>query len=434
MRRDLGVALVVGAVWFTSVAVLSGWDYWHPQWLESYWWMGVWLTGTLALRRSAPQPAFWLAVLVYPVTYGMLIHGAKLQSDFHVVPVLVAAFAVTSAGAVSSWLVGTLTVGATLVMQAGTLGVSYYLRGQSSGWLVNPSHALLLAALSCAATALGALFHRLAAASASLAQRNAELEALQELRAREAVRSERTRIARELHDVVAHHVSAIVVRAQAADRVGGTDPEAYREAVRWIAPAGREALDAMRSVVRVLRDEGRDEGRGDTVQTTAPTTAQGVAVGFWPGAAFSASLLGPDLLAADTTPMTPVPGLADLEAVVDRVRGAGLDVRATLPEVAPRCSPAVGLAVVRVAQEALTNVLVHSRATSAEVRLEVRPGGLVLEVRDPGPARPAEDEHRQGHGVVHMHERAAASAGALTVGPTPDGGWAVRMEVPCADD
>jgi len=385
-----------------SVAVLSGWDYWHPRWIESYWWTGLWLVVALGGRRTAPRPVFWLVVLVYPVTYGGLIDGATLQSDFHVIPVLIAAFAVTSAAALPPVLVGALAIAATLAMQAGMHLVPPDLRGQGSGWVVTPSHGLLLAALASAATALGALFHRLAATSASLAQRNAELEALQELRAREAVRSERTRIARELHDVVAHHVTAIVVRAQAADRVGGTEPEAYREAVRWIAPAGREALDAMRSVVRVLREESADR----PVPGTRPDRRE------------------------DAAPMTPMPGLTDLRAVVDRVRGAGLDVSASLPDAPPPCSPAVGLAVVRVAQEALTNVLVHSRSATADVRLEVRPRGLVLEVRDPGPARPEDGAHRQGHGIVHMRERAASCSGVLTVGPDPDGGWSVRMEVP----
>jgi signal transduction histidine kinase len=425
VRTDVGVALAVGGLWFASVAILSGWDYWHPRSLGSYWWMGLWLALVLALRRTAPGPAFWFVVLGYPVTYGLFVHGAGLQSDFHVVPVLVAAFAVAGAAALPSWLVGALAVGATLLLAGGTSWARSYLHGAGGGWGVNPSHALLLAALALAATALGALFHRLAATSASLAQRNAELEALQELRAREAVRSERTRIARELHDVVAHHVSAIVVRAQAADRVGGTQPEAYRDAVRWIAPAGREALDAMRSVVRVLRDEEL----AATLQAAQP-----VAADVWPGAPVSASSPGAGLAPVPTAPLTPLPGLADLWAVVDRVRGAGLDVRTALPGVVPQCSPAVGLAVVRVAQEALTNVLVHSHATSADVVLATQDGGLVLEVRDPGPARPVDDAHRQGHGVVHMHERAAASAGALTVGPSPDGGWVVRMEVPCAVD
>jgi signal transduction histidine kinase len=409
VRQDLGLALAASGLWVVVVSVASGWDYWHPQWLQSYWWAGAWLAVPLAFRRLAPAPAFWATAVVYPITYVQLLYGDNLQSDFHIVPVLVATFAVTRAATLPPWLVGLVSVGSTVLLEAGGRGIEGLLHRGDLHVLSHPSHALLLASLACAATILGALFHRLATASESLSQRNVELEALQEMRAREAVRSERTRIARELHDVVAHHVSAIVVRAQAADHVGDTEPEAYRNAVRWIVPAGREALDAMRSVVRVLRD--------DDVELDPPLSPM------------AGRLRDVDV----TAPMGPVPGLADLGAAVERVRGAGLTVRAVLPEVLPTCSPAVGLAVVRVAQEALTNVLVHSRAAWAELLLDALPGGLVLQVRDPGPARPETDVARQRHGVLHMHERAAACGGEVTVGSLPDGTWVVRLAVPYSD-
>jgi signal transduction histidine kinase len=409
VRQDVGAAVAVGALWVVAVSVASGWDYWHPRWIASYWWAGAWLVMTLAFRRFAPGVAFWATSVVYPLTYLGLVQGGDLQSDFHVLPVLVAAFAVTRAAAAPVWLVGLVSVGSTIVLEAGLSGVSDLLHhGDVYAVSIHPSHALLLATLACAAAVLGTLFQRLAATGESLAERNLELEALQELRAREAVRSERTRIARELHDVVAHHVSAIVVRAQAADHVGDTDPEAYRDAVRWIAPAGREALDSMRSVVRVLRED--DVGDDDVTPA------------------------GLVRVPSDrTTPMTPQPGLADLTAIVERVCGAGLDVSAELPEVMPDCSPAVGLAVVRVAQEALTNVLVHSVASGADLRLSVLPGGLVLQVRDPGPARQETADARQRHGLLHMHERATACGGTVTAGRSDNGEWVVTMTVPCSD-
>lgn len=409
VRQDVAVAVAVGALWFLTVSVASGWDYWHPLWITSYWWAGVWLVMTLTLRRLAPGVAFWATSVVYPVTYLGLVQGSGLQSDFHVLPLLVATFAVTRAAAVPVWLAGPVSVGSIVVLEAGLGGVSVLLQdGDVLAVSTHPSHALLLATLASAATVLGTLFQRLAATSASLAQRNLELEALQDLRAREAVRFERTRIARELHDVVAHHVSAIVVRAQAADHVGDTDPEAYRDAVRWIAPAGREALDSMRSVVRVLRDDHA----GEVDMTPAGLVR---------------------LLADQTTPMAPQPGLADLAGVVERVRGAGLEVNAELPAVMPDCSSAVGLAVVRVAQEALTNVLVHSGASGADLRLSALPGSLVLQVRDPGPARQETGEVRQRHGLLHMRERAAACGGTVTAGRADNGEWVVMMKVPYAD-
>jgi len=408
VRRDVGLALVVGALWALLVSVASGWAYWHPRWIESYWWAGAWLMVPLALRRLAPGTAFWATAIVYPITYLELVQGSDLQSDFHIVPVLVAAFAVTRVAALPVWLVSIVATGSTVLLEVGLVGIYELLRHADLGAFGrHPSHALQLAALACAATVLGTLFHRLAATSESLAQRNLELEAFQELRAREAVRSERTRIARELHDVVAHHVSAIVVRAQAADHVGDTDPGAYRDAVRWIALAGRDALDSMRSVVRVLRD---DDGE--------------------PGALASADF---SYVSAPTVELSPLPGLADLAAVIERVRGAGLNVRSRLPEVLPSCSSSAGLAVVRVAQEALTNVLVHSGADRADLQLAALPGLLVLRVSDPGPARTGPDRARRHHGLVNMRERAAACGGEVTAGPADDGAWVVRMTVPSSD-
>jgi signal transduction histidine kinase len=143
---------------------------------------------------------------------------------------------------------------------------------------------------------------------------------------------------------------------------------------------------------------------------------------------------------APSAPLAPLPGLEDLGPVVERVRGAGLAVTTTLPATLPRSSPAVGLAVVRVAQEALTNVLSHSLATHASLRigtLGAADDRLVLEIHDPGPARRSPgplDGHDAlasgGNGLLHMQERAASCGGTLAAGPTPEGHWLVRMEVP----
>lgn len=400
VRQDALVALGVVAAWTAAMLAAERWDYWYPRWFGSYLWVGVWLAVPLALRRLAPGVGFWLTVLVFPLSYVQAVHGDALQSDFHALPLMIAAFAATRARVLHPVLVGGVAVAATTGLHLGPIGLDLVLSGERGPG--DPSRTLLLVSLVIAATVLGAVFGRLAAATRSLEERNAQLRALQDVRARAAVRAERTRIARELHDVVAHHVSAIVVRAQAADRVGDDRPEEYRAAVRWIAPAGKEALTAMRSVVRVLRDvDGADAA--DPVRT-APVPA--------------------------VAPLAPLPGLADLSGVVERVRGAGLTVVADLPAVPPPCPPDVGLAVVRVTQEALTNVLMHSAAGRAELTLAATPGAFTLQVRDPGPARHAPGMSDGGHGIVHMRERAAACGGTLAAGPTQDGHWVVRMEVP----
>jgi signal transduction histidine kinase len=375
--RDGLVALGVLAAWTVAVTLLARTDVWHPRWQDAHLWAGVGLAVPLALRRVAPAAGLWLTVVGYPLGYALLTYGSPV----------VAAYAATRAGAVLPVLTGAAGAASTFALVVGADGVRS-LTGPAPT-VGDPSDTVLLLALVLAATALGTVAGRLAATTRSLELRNAELRALQAVRERAAVRAERTRIARELHDVVAHHVSAIVVRAQAADRVGGDRPEEYREAVRWIAPAGKEALTAMRSVVRVLR--APDEG----------------------GA-----------------PLAPLPGLDDLAGVLDRVRGSGLAVDADLPDPLPPCPPEAGLALVRVVQEALTNVLVHSAATRAGVTLAARPGRLTLRVHDAGPARAGTGgPHGGGNGVVHMRERAAACGGTLTAGPGPDG-WTVTMEVP----
>jgi signal transduction histidine kinase len=385
--RDGLVALGVLAAWTVAVTLLARTDVWHPRWQDAHLWAGVGLAVPLALRRVAPAAGLWLTVVGYPLGYALLTYGSPVQADLHVLPLLVAAYAATRAGAVLPVLTGAAGAASTFALVVGADGVRS-LTGPAPT-VGDPSDTVLLLALVLAATALGTVAGRLAATTRSLELRNAELRALQAVRERAAVRAVRTRIARELHDVVAHHVSAIVVRAQAADRVGGDRPEEYREAVRWIAPAGKEALTAMRSVVRVLR--APDEG----------------------GA-----------------PLAPLPGLDDLAGVLDRVRGSGLAVDADLPDPLPPCPPEAGLALVRVVQEALTNVLVHSAATRAGVTLAARPGRLTLRVHDAGPARAGTGgPHGGGNGVVHMRERAAACGGTLTAGPGPDG-WTVTMEVP----
>lgn len=392
------VALGVLLGWTLAVTLLARTGLWSPAWQEAHLWAGVGLAVPLALRRAAPAAGLWLTVLVYPLGYAVLTYGATVQADLHAAPLLVAVYAATRARAVHPVLAGAAGAAATAVLATGTDNVRLLLSGAAgpaNPALGDPSDTLLLVLLVVAATTLGTVAGRLAATTRSLELRNAELHALQAERERAAVRAERTRIARELHDVVAHHVSAIVVRAQAADRVGDRQPAEYRDAVRWIAPAGKEALTAMRSVVRVLR--AADE---------------------------------PDV------PLTPLPGLTELGDVLERVRGSGLAVEAVLPDPLPPCPPEVGLAVVRVAQEALTNVLVHSDASRARVELTGRPGRLALRVEDDGPARAGTGggggAGGGGNGVVHMRERAAACGGTLAAGPAgpPGRGWVVSLEVP----
>jgi len=393
--QDLALALAAGAVWFTVVAVMESGEYWYPRDPSAYRVAGVWIVATLALRRVVPGPLFWTTVVLYPLT-----QPGVLQTPFELLPLLVAAFAATRAGAVpwpAAALAAPLAAVSLTFWGRPHLGLGFVVPGTWPSLGRSPSDVLVALALATTAVAAGVFFRRLALTSESLRARNAELQALQAELAEQAVLAERTRIARELHDVVAHHVSAIVVRAQAADRVAANRPEAPHEAVRWITDEGKRALTSMRSVVHVLR-------RGAAVD-------------------------------GDVAALAPTPGTADdapaqLRAAARRLTDAGRDVALTLPDPWPTTGPGTGLAVVRITQEALTNVLLHSLAPRVEVAVTATGTHVGVRVHDPGPPLPDDPAGRTGFGLASMRERATAAGGRLDAGPDGHGGWVVAAFLP----
>ncbi|MCO7274483.1 sensor histidine kinase [Cellulosimicrobium cellulans] len=392
--QDLWTALAAGLVWFGVITVMENGDYWYPRHPESYRVAGLWIVLTLALRRVVPGPLFWATAMLYPLALPW-----PMQTPFELLPLLVAGFAATRSGAVPwalAGLAGGLSAYATQLWDRPHL--TFPPVPFSPRWIglaQSPSDVLLALALVLGAVAAGYFFRRLALTSERLRERNAELQALQAELAERAVLAERTRIARELHDVVAHHMSAIVVRAQAADRVAANQPEAPAEAVRWISDEGKQALTAMRSVVQVLR-RGTETDGGTAALAPTPDGAR-----------------APD----------------ELRAVARRLRDAGRDVDLTLPRPWPTTSAESGLAVVRIVQEALTNVLLHSLAPEVTVAVTDDGADLRLRVHDPGPPLPS-TAGRQGHGLTSMRERALAAGGALAAGPDGRGGWTVEARIP----
>jgi signal transduction histidine kinase len=250
-----------------------------------------------------------------------------------------------------------------------------------------------LTALAGGAFLLGRASRRQRDLLGTLQERNAELEVLRREDAARAALTERTRIARELHDVVAHHMTAIVVRAQAAVRVGTARQEDPTATLTWIAETGQESLRATRQAIRMLR------------------TTTGEAV-----------------------PLAPEPTLRDLEDVARRLRDAGLAVDLHLPDAAPLPDPAVEAAVVRIVTEALTNVLRHAAASRAVVRVVVRPEVVEVLVEDDGTTAPPAGglPATAGHGLAGMRERALALGGDCSPGRGSLGGWAVTARIPCA--
>jgi signal transduction histidine kinase len=209
-----------------------------------------------------------------------------------------------------------------------------------------------------------------------------------EVATREAVAAERAAIARELHDVVAHHMSVMVVQAGAARAVGARDPAAAAEALRQIEASGRTGLAEMRRLLEVLKAEEDGDGR------------------------------------------VPQPGLARLGELLDAMRTSGLPVEAVVEGTPRALSPGVDLSAYRIVQEALTNSLRHAGGASARVVVRYESDALELEIADDGPGPPEDPEASGGQGLIGMRERVQLFGGELEAGPRPGGGFLVRARLP----
>ncbi|MFE3453163.1 sensor histidine kinase [Nonomuraea sp. NPDC059194] len=226
----------------------------------------------------------------------------------------------------------------------------------------------------------------------SLEERAERAERERDQQARMAAAAERARIARELHDVVAHNVSVIIVQADGAGFAIDTDPNQARQAVHAISKTGRDALAEMRRLVGVLREDPADP-------------------------------------ASETADYTPQPGLAQLE---DLVRGSGLPVDLRVTGTPHALSEGEQLAVYRLVQEALTNTLKHGGpGASATVEMEYGMRELVVRVTDDGRGAAA-PPGVGGHGLLGMRERVSMYGGAVQAAPRPGGGFEVLARLPVA--
>jgi len=224
---------------------------------------------------------------------------------------------------------------------------------------------------------------------AALEERTAELEAQREITAAQAVALDRIRIARELHDVVAHHVSLMGVQAGVARSLLARDPEKSREVLAGIEASARTSLNELRHLLETLRTPGTEAGTD-----TAPTTH----------------------------------GLTTIAALADEASAAGLPTTfAVIGEPANDPPPLVQVNLYRIAQEALTNARRHAGpGATADVRLRFDADAIELEVANTGRAVAA----APGLGQLGMRERAAVSGGTIEIGPRSRGGWLVRVRVP----
>ncbi|TYB94984.1 two-component sensor histidine kinase [Micromonospora sp. WP24] len=243
----------------------------------------------------------------------------------------------------------------------------------------------------------------------SLEERATTLEREREAEARAAVAGERTRIARELHDVVAHSMAVMIVQADGARFMLDRDPETARQAVKVVADTGRQALEEMRRLVGVLRE------------TDPPETAPALA-----------GRAGPDGEAVAGDPERRRLALTELPALLDRFRAAGLRVRDTVSGEPMALPPGLELTVYRVAQEALTNALKHAGVgAEVELTLEYGPDVVVVRVVDDGQGRPVVNPAPSGgHGLIGMRERVGVYDGTLSAGARLAGGWRVEVRLP----
>jgi signal transduction histidine kinase len=370
-RRFAVDAAVAAAVWLATVALpfsSSG-----PAGFV----VGLLLTVPLAWRRVAPVPA--AAAVVVAGLVELAVVDQFLAAN---VAALVMIFALAAYGPRWAGPAGLVTG----LFGAALAGVRYFSFGFGFDVLITTG---AIGVSVVAAWALGNLRRAGLQRLASVEERTRLLEVEREQEMRLAASTERARIARELHDVVAHSLSVVIAQADGGRYAGRTDPAAATGALEAISATGRQALTDMRALLGVLREGGGEE-------------------------------------------YAPQPDVTAVPSLVDDVRASGLDVD-LIVEGEPRPMPAgPQLAAYRIVQESLTNVLKHAGpAARAWVRLEWRADGLELSVLDDGRgAAAAVESDGSGQGLVGMHERAELHGGRLEAGPNPGGGFRVKAALP----
>jgi signal transduction histidine kinase len=333
----------------------------------------------LAARRRFPG-----TVLALVVASGLAFATLDLPPDILGVAILVAVYSVAAYGDRRASLAGLAAAElglAAVQLSPGRTGVRTLVGNMG---------------VVAAAWVLGYFAHNYRAYAARLEERTVELEQAREELARRAVTEERLRLARELHDVVAHAMSVIAVQSGVGAHVADSQPEQVAKALAAIEATSRAALTELRRLLGVLRQDSEPQAS-----------------------------------------LTPVPGLANLESLLAEVAKAGLAVRLRV-EGTPAPLPAgLDLSAYRIVQEALTNVVKHAGPAHVQVTICYRDHEVAVEVTDDGHgvAAVAGDGRRAtGHGLIGMAERMAAFGGDLEVGPRPGGGFRVAARLPLATD
>jgi len=378
-RGDPGMiadaCLALGGAGLTAFAAwgprgLVGTEIAGPLWLLAL--LPVLIGAALVLRRRAPL-LMWTGIWTGVVLQYLVTRRGPQDLEFAVV-LFVGGYSLGAHASLRRAGAG-LAISAVMILtsEGVLLAFSRHPAGASIG----------LATIPILACWLAGVVVRARRQSADLARRNAALRRLAE----QAAAAERARIARELHDIVAHHLSVIVLQAAGARASG----KATEEALENIESSGRQALAENRRLLGVMRDTGED------------------------------------------TELAPQPSIGELAALAETVRAAGLPVRLVIDGDHRGVPAAVDVSVYRIVQEALTNVLKHAGHARADVTIGCADGAVTIEVTDDGTREPGGQSPPGGHGLAGMRERAAIFGGELHAGPRPGGGFAVRARLPLGD-
>jgi signal transduction histidine kinase len=331
----------------------------------------------LAARRRFPLP-----VLVTSVASGLAFAALDLPPDHLGPAILVAVYSVAAYG--SRWV----SLAGLAVAEVGLVAVQLTPGRTGVDTLVGNLGVV------AAAWLLGRFAHNYRAYAARLEERTIELDQAREELARRAVADERLRLARELHDVVAHAMSVIAVQSGVGAHVADTRPKEAVKALAAIEATSRAALEELRRLLGVLRQDS--EPQGD---------------------------------------LAPLPGLGDLDGLLAEVGKAGLAVKLQVRGTRPPLPAGVDLSAYRIVQEALTNVVKHAGPARAQVVVGYRDQEVTVEVTDDGGGTMtsvSDGRVGSGHGLIGMRERVAAFGGDLEIGPCPGGGFRVAARLPLA--
>ena len=373
LGRDIAIASAAAAAQILGTFLATQ----RSSGAESLDWFGAALLVTAAIplvaRREHPAPAL-LVTVVCALTYDLLDY----PGGFYTIPIGIGLYSLVAAGMRvqgigAAALIASLFVIADVLFDSGhVLGVNGVL--WFSGWLA-------------VSIALGEVTRSRRSYLAEVEQRAIEAERTREEEGRRRAGEERLRIARELHDVLAHNISMINVRAGVAAHLLDKKPEEARDALDAIKTASKDALRELRATLGMLRQV--DDG----------------------------------------VPLKPGPSLAQLDELIpDSAAGVGVNM---LVVGEPRVLPVgVEQAAYRIVQESLTNVARHAAPASATVTITYGERDLQVEVSDDGRAVSSNGLASGGHGITGMSERAAATGGEFDAGPRPDGGWRVWARLP----